>query len=251
MSDKKSKVSVLIAVYNGHKTIEKAITSFINQTYSDKELIVIDGGSDDGTQEILKKYDQKIEYWESKPDHGIYHAWNKAVAHASGDWLCFIGADDYWFYPDAIKDLVYEGERTNTELVSGKVAIVDAHHHVKREYGKAWEWKKIKRHHCIAHPGMMHHKNCFERNGAYNEKFKIAGDYDFSLRLGGETRASYIDRVFVCMGNAGLSHTMIRKALSEAYEIQAAHPEIGPLKAKLNFIRTLSIVRIKILLGIF
>ena len=244
------KVSVLIAVYNGAETLEKAIVSCLEQSYSDNELIIIDGGSTDGTQDILNKYDAQIDYWVSEKDRGIYHAWNKAREHATGEWICYIGADDYWAYPDAIKDLVNEGVKRNVELVSGKVAIVDAQHMVKREWGKAWDWSEIKRHHCIAHPGMLHHKSCYERNGSYNENYRIAGDYDFTLRLGKATKAAFIDRVFVCMGDTGLSHSMVNKTLLEVREIQAAHPEIGSLKANQNFFHTRLVVSVKKIMGL-
>lgn len=245
-----NKVSVLIAVYNGVETLEESITSYLEQTYPDKELIIIDGGSTDGTQEILKEYDAGIDYWVSEKDRGIYDAWNKALARATGEWICFIGADDYWAHPDAISGLVNEGVSKNVELVSGKVAIVNEQHRVKREWGKPWVWKQIKRHHCIAHPGMMHNRSCFVRNGNYNEKYRIAGDYDFSLRLGKNTRAAFIDKIFVCMGDSGISHTMVKKTLSEVREIQAEHPEIGHLKANINYFHTRLVVGIKKLLGL-
>jgi glycosyltransferase involved in cell wall biosynthesis len=244
------KVSVLIAVYNGASTLEKAIASFVEQTYANKELIIIDGGSTDGTQAILEEYSAEIAYWVSEKDRGIYHAWNKAVARATGEWICFIGADDYWAYPDAIKDMVAAGIDQNVELVSGKVAIVDAQHTIKREWGKAWDWNDIKRHHSIAHPGMLHHRACYERNGNYNEQFRIAGDYDFSLRLGKQTKAAYLDRVFVHMGDAGVSHSMIKKTLTEVREIQSVHPEIGFLKAYTNYLRTRLIVGLKQMVGV-
>lgn len=243
------KVSILIAVYNGAATLEKAITSVIEQTYPNKELIIIDGGSSDGTVAILEKYQANIAYWISEKDRGIYHAWNKAVAQATGEWICFIGADDYWAYPDALKDMVALGSEKNAELVSGKVAIVDAQHTIKREWGKAWNWNEIMRHHSIAHPGMLHNRSCYARNGNYNEGFRIAGDYDFSLRLGKQTRAEFINRVFVHMGDAGVSHSMINKTLSEVRIIQTAHPEIGAWKAHLNYLRTRLIIGIKQFLG--
>ncbi|WP_188151606.1 glycosyltransferase family 2 protein [Teredinibacter waterburyi] len=245
------KVSIIIAVYNGKETLEKAITSCLEQTYRNKELIIIDGGSTDGTQSILEKYNNDITFWKSEKDRGIYHAWNKAIQHVTGEWLCFIGADDYWAYPKAIEDLIFESQKTGAELVSGKVVIIDSQHNVKRIFGKPWSWKAIKRHHCIAHPGMMHHKVCFERNGSYDEGFKIAGDYDFSLRLGQKTTSSFIDRNFVCMGDSGISHTQIEKTLSEVRDIQAKHPDIGALKANINYIRTRVVVTIKNILGFF
>lgn len=240
-----SKVSVLIAVYNGKKTIEKTITSYIKQSHQNKELIIIDGGSTDGTQDILRCYNDHITYWESEKDRGIYHAWNKALLHASGEWICFIGADDYWAYDEAINDLVSAGTQENVELVSGKVAIYNARNQLQREWGKPWNWNNIKRYHCIAHPGMMHRRSCFERTGLYNEIYRIAGDYEFSLRLGKFTKATYLDKVFVCMGGSGVSRSEVNKTLLEVFNIQAGHPEIGPLQASKNYLFSQVIIGLK------
>jgi len=87
-------ITIIIAVYNGSKTLQRCIDSIIKQTYTNKELIIIDGGSTDGTVEILKSNTQKISFWDSAADRGIYHAFNKALVHATGDWIYFLGADD-------------------------------------------------------------------------------------------------------------------------------------------------------------
>lgn len=244
------KVTVVIAVYNGRKTIEKSIQSCLDQLYPNIQLIIIDGASTDGTQDILREYDSEIDYWESEPDHGVYHAWNKALKHADGEWICFIGSDDYWSGPQAIQQLVTEGVQSGAELVSGKVAIIDEQHNPKREWGKPWNWQEIKRHHCIAHPGMLHQRSCFIRNGVYSEKYKIAGDYDFSLRLGRNTSSAFVDKALVYMGDGGLSHSMIRKTLTEVREIQANHPDIGPWKAKINYLQSRFIIAVKSALGL-
>ena len=86
-----ARISVVIAVYNGAKTISRAIDSYIQQTYPNKELVVIDGESTDGTVKLLESYGGALDYFESSEDTGIYHAWNKALKHCSGDWICFIG----------------------------------------------------------------------------------------------------------------------------------------------------------------
>jgi glycosyltransferase involved in cell wall biosynthesis len=78
-------ISVIVAVYNGAKTLQRCIDSVSDQTYPNKELIIIDGGSTDGTIEIIRSNQDQITYWQSEPDNGIYHAWNKALDHASGD----------------------------------------------------------------------------------------------------------------------------------------------------------------------
>lgn len=79
--NRKPLISVIVAVYNGEKTLQHCIDSVSNQAYPHKELIIIDGGSTDGTVDILRADNDKIAYWESEPDKGIYHAWNKALDH--------------------------------------------------------------------------------------------------------------------------------------------------------------------------
>ncbi|WP_160295201.1 glycosyltransferase family 2 protein [Geobacter sp. OR-1] len=87
-------VTVITAVRNRAYCIEECINSVLAQSYDNVEYIVVDGASSDGTVDILRKYDDKIDCWVSEPDEGIYHALNKAVAIAGGDWLYFIGSDD-------------------------------------------------------------------------------------------------------------------------------------------------------------
>ena len=91
--DSKPVTSVIVAVYNGAKTLQRCIDSVSNQTYPHKELIIIDGGSADGTVDILRANNDKIAYWKFKPDRGIYHAWNKALEHVQGAWIYFLGSE--------------------------------------------------------------------------------------------------------------------------------------------------------------
>ncbi len=95
MKQKQPFISIIIAVLNAEKTLRQSIGSISKQTYSNWELIVIDGGSTDGTINILNNNSKSIAYWESKPDKGIYHPWNKALSHANGDWIYFLGDDDF------------------------------------------------------------------------------------------------------------------------------------------------------------
>src|SRR4051812_6739568 len=102
-SSKPIRISVIVASFNAAKTIERCIDSFARQTYPNRELIVMDGASKDDTVEILKNRTQDITYWESQKDRGIYHAFNKAVDRTTGDWICFLGADDYFPEPEALE----------------------------------------------------------------------------------------------------------------------------------------------------
>lgn len=93
------KFSIVTVCRNAEKTIERTIRSVIAQTYPNKEFVVIDGASSDGTRAILEKYRDKIDVVVSEPDKGIYDAMNKGVSRATGDYVIFINADDY-FYDD-------------------------------------------------------------------------------------------------------------------------------------------------------
>lgn len=91
-NDIKPLITVITAVYNGEAYLEKTILSVINQTYENVEYIIIDGGSTDGTIDIIKKCESKINYWISEADNGIYNAMNKSIKLATSDWINFINA---------------------------------------------------------------------------------------------------------------------------------------------------------------
>jgi len=92
--NKKPLISIITISYNSCLTIEDTILSVINQTYPHIEYIVIDGGSKDGTVDIIKRYENKISYWISEPDKGIYYAMNKGIAATTGEWINFINCGD-------------------------------------------------------------------------------------------------------------------------------------------------------------
>jgi len=96
-------ISVVTVSYNAVSTIEQTILSVINQTYPHIEYIIIDGGSTDGTVDIIKKYADKIAYWVSEPDNGIYDAMNKGIKVASGEWINFMNCGDYFAENDVLK----------------------------------------------------------------------------------------------------------------------------------------------------
>ena len=89
-SESQTSFTVIIAVYNNVESLERCIKSFVDQDYAKKELIIIDGKSTDGTVDIIRNNHDNIAYWESEPDRGIYHAFNKGVSHAKGKWVIFL-----------------------------------------------------------------------------------------------------------------------------------------------------------------
>ena len=114
-------VSVILATYNCHKVIEKALKSVIEQSYGNKEIIVVDGGSNDGTVDVLEKHDDLIDFWVSEKDKGVYEALNKGVSLAHGDWLYFLGSDDYLRDPSVFERIF--SSALNAKLVYGNVIL--------------------------------------------------------------------------------------------------------------------------------
>lgn len=223
--------SVIVAVFNNRETLGMCIESFRSQSLQEKELIVIDGGSTDGSVGILRDNEDAVSYWKSEPDTGIYNAWNKGLSHARGEWISFLGADDVYASEHSLAEIVLAAEQSRAEIVTAKMGMMDCRGKVGSVKGEPWNWESIKRHHSIAHPGMLYNRSCFDKHGKFNEKYRIAGDYDLSLRMGSGVRAIFLDRVIVHAGSRGVSRSNIGTALSEVRQIQSEHPEIGRFKA--------------------
>jgi len=118
-------ITVVTVVFNGEKFLEETILSIINQTYDNVEYLIIDGGSTDGTLDIIKKYEHAIDYWVSEKDKGIYDAMNKGIDLATGEWINFMNAGDMLLkipagYLNADADLVYGNEKNATGVQQPK-----------------------------------------------------------------------------------------------------------------------------------
>lgn len=105
MENNNPKISVITVVYNDKDGLEKTINSVLSQTYSSIEYIIIDGGSSDGTIDVIKKNEDKIGKWISEPDNGIYDAMNKGIRMATGEWLNFMNAGDIFIHPNVLSKI--------------------------------------------------------------------------------------------------------------------------------------------------
>jgi glycosyltransferase involved in cell wall biosynthesis len=202
--------SVIIAVRNGAATMQCALDSVFEQTYPEVELIVMDGASTDGTTAIIAANASRIAYWESAADGGVYPAWNKALDHATGDWISFLGSDDRLCDPDVLgrvaAHLVADGGehlvaygyidkiRTDGRVVRSKIGPWD-------DQRRKWFRRGV----MIPHPATFHHRALFERHGRFDESFRIAGDYEFLLREMLEHDPLFVDEVVVEMAGGGIS----------------------------------------------
>jgi glycosyltransferase involved in cell wall biosynthesis len=213
------KISIITSVYNGKRYLEECIQSVLAQAYPNVEHIVIDGGSSDGTPEILRRYDNRLYYWTSEKDKGIYDAWNKGLAKATGEWIAFVGADDIiwdkYVIQDAL-DTLQQAARQHIRYVYGKVKVLSAGMDIIGEWGTPWEQARqgILHSMTVAHCCAFHHRSLFEDYGNFNEHFRIVGDYEFLLREFTKGKdAFFVDRVFAGMHAGGISANLRSKLI--------------------------------------
>jgi glycosyltransferase involved in cell wall biosynthesis len=179
-------ISIIIAVYNGKNTLQQCIDSVSQQTYLNRELIIIDGGSNDGSVELLGENDDKISYWLSEADNGVYSAWNKGLLIAQGDWICFLGSDDYFWDNSVLERMVLKLQAIPADIsvAYGQIMLVNDDGQSQRTIGESWSLlrESFKQNMCIPHVGTMHRRSLFQQHGNFDESFQIAGDYEFLLR---------------------------------------------------------------------
>ena len=118
-------VTVVTVCFNAARTLAQCVDSVLTQTYPNVEYVVVDGSSDDGTVELLERYAEHIDYFVSEPDSGLYNAMNKGLALASGEYILFPNADD-WYVADAIEQLVAAASYANADVVSALAQAIDA-----------------------------------------------------------------------------------------------------------------------------
>ena len=132
----------------------------------------MDGGSTDGTQDIIKSFAGSIAYWESEADRGISDAWNKALKHVRRSWIHFLGADDYLWSPDVLEQLSphLASARPQFRVVYGRVASVTERGELIVLQGVAWERARLRilKEMAIPHQGVMHHRSLFEVHGDFD-----------------------------------------------------------------------------------
>lgn len=234
------KITVIIAVFNGQSTLQQCLDSVAKQTYKNVELIVMDGFSTDGSLEVLSRNTARITYWASEPDRGVYHAWNKALQKATGDWICFFGADDFFWTPAVLAimaDRLIQAA-PDVQLVYGQVMLLSTTGELLYPIGQAWTdiGKQLRKMMCVPHPGAMHRRSFFAKNGVFDETFRIAGDYEILLRGFSDDGAQAVfipDLVTVGMRHGGLSSNPASSlvAMQEMRKAQRKYSDTWPDKA--------------------
>lgn len=179
------KVSIITACYNCKSFIEETITSVLGQTYPNIEYIIIDGGSTDGTVDIIKKYTDKISYWVSEPDNGISDAFNKGITRCTGDIVGILNADDT-YTPEAVHTAVQAFiENPGVGFVFGDAMMCDlGGTPCFRWAGNPGYAKTIKYDMpSIPHPTVFVRRSVYLENGGFDPVYRTAMDYEFLLRI--------------------------------------------------------------------
>ena len=210
-------VSIITVVYNGEKFLEETIQSVISQTYENVEYIIIDGGSTDGTLDIIKRYEDKIDYWISEKDKGIYDAMNKGIDVASGEIMGLINADD-WYEKDTIDMVIkkYSGDK-NFDIFHGNLNYINKSEKI---YKPNFSHRKM-----LLQGMSLYHPTCFVKRSVYEEEkfdtnYQLVADYKliFSMMLKGK-KFCYIDKVLANM-RAGGAGTVFWKRIVEGHYIR-------------------------------
>lgn len=178
------KVSVIIAVYNGMAHIEETIESILSQTYNKLELIIIDGGSTDGTLDVIEKYKSSIDYFVSEKDKGISDAFNKGVAVATGDYINFQGDGDGFWQDNALEKAMSGVDKEKDILVSCKIARVSDDDKVLyfSKHMKHFSKRSLLLRMSLPHQGLFTHREFFKQYGMFDVNNTFCMDYEHLLR---------------------------------------------------------------------
>lgn len=217
------KISIITVVYNNKSYLEDAIISVNNQTYKNIEYIVIDGGSTDGTVEIIKKHSKLISKWISEPDSGIYDAMNKGIKMASGEIIGTLNSDDIYFNDDIIKKIADIFKDSDIEGCYGDILYVskDLKRTIRYWSSGAYKEGRFRKGWMPPHPTFFARKKLFKEHGGFREKFKIVGDYELMFRFIGKFKIKlyYIPEVLVKMRVGGVSNNGLMNQFTKIKEI--------------------------------
>lgn len=169
-------VSIITVVYNSVRFLEATIQSVLGQNYDNIEYIIIDGDSYDGTLEIIKKYEDKIAYWQSEPDQGIYDAMNKGLSLAAGTWINFMNAGDRFYSPEVVKNFVNEIRPSDQILYGDAVTLTGKRlrKHPPSKFNFMFE-------RMICHQSIFAKKEVFENN-VFDTNYRIVADRKWLAR---------------------------------------------------------------------
>jgi GT2 family glycosyltransferase len=235
-------VSIVTVVLNAARTLERTIASVQTQSFSSIEHVLVDGGSTDGSLDVIRRMARPQDYWISEKDRGISDAFNKGVALARGRAILILNADD-WLSPDQIAHSVATLEKSGADFVFGDLIFYEGDTPLFR-YGGDPHYEKVigRRWPSVGHPTLLARRSCFERIGLFDPVYRNAMDYDWLLRLhraGG--RGIYCPDAVGHMTHDGVSNLQFARTIEEVRRIVVAHGRnrsVAALEANFRCLKT-------------
>jgi len=225
------KVSIITVSYNSEKTINDTLLSIKSQVYNDIELIIIDGGSIDGTSKIIQEYKDIISYYKSEPDKGIYDAMNKGLRVATGEIIGFLNSDDYYPRKDVISNVVRNIMICKADAVYSNLNYV---HSNKKYITRVWKSsippkRAFQNSWVPPHPTFFAKKYFYDEVGEYDTYFKYAADFDLLLRffMIKSRKIIYINETWVHMREGGTTNNNLKVIVLQNKEILEALSKAG------------------------
>ena len=213
-------VTFITVVFNGEKELEPTIQSIINQTYPYIEYVVIDGGSKDGTLDIINKYRHKISYFISEPDKGLYDAMNKGIKAASGDYIWFMNAGDLVYSNDTLEK-IFAAKHSLPDVIYGETEMIDkSGTSIGMRRLKAPEtltWKSLQWGMVVCHQSFIVKR---EKCVLYDLQFRIASDINWMIEVLKKSENIYNSHLILAkFRTSGLSYNNIPTSLKERFRI--------------------------------
>ena len=228
-------LSIITATFNSAATLRDTLDSILGQTYQDIESIIVDGGSKDGTLDIIREYEPRFQErmkWISEPDKGIYDAMNKGIKMATGDVIGVLNSDDFYYDNLVLEDIAHAFNQGDIDCVYGNLVFIDAKN--KDSVIRIWKGSPhrpgafLKGWH-PAHPTFYAKRSCFEHYGVFNLQYAVSADFELMLRFleKGQIKNAYLDRYFVKMRWGGESTGTLRNIIRGNKNILKAFADNG------------------------
>jgi len=233
-------ISVITVSFDSAEYIEHCIRSVLAQDFEDYEYVIIDGGSTDGTREIIEKYSGRLAYWHSQPDRGLAHAFNIGIKRSIGRWVTFLNSDDYYAHKGVLSGMSnHLRGHGDANVVYGQILFVERKTQgriISSPIGDYWSWKKFRRYSTIPHPATFTQRSFIERYGQFNEEYQNALDYELYLRAGKALKAIFVPYVVTHMRVGGVSKKYFMNSLLESRRAQIENNIRTKISASVVFV---------------
>lgn len=233
------KLSIITICYNIKDEIERTCESIVNQTWKDFEWIVVDGGSTDGTVDVLNKYKKHMTVFISEPDKGVYNAMNKGIKLAKGEWLNFMNGGDCFAENDVLEK-VFKDKKYEADILYANLYLLDKGLKQNKTYPK-----RIDKNHFyngnICHQSSFIKRELFDEFGLYDETYKICADYEkWVIYASNNKKFQYLD-IFSSIFYLGGISANHRKMMEERNNIKSKYYSKGYIFLKIFGIPILKI----------